>query len=203
MDGYAEQIGWSPLDPLIVRAVVFPFVLNSNRELTVLALALLWLMPLALDSASRRLRTGLWAGLVGGLGWLLADVLLRAAAHHQIPAQFRAADAVAVVFTSWELAAAVAMQSSLGVLLTLRRAGLASTLFAASTAGLLSCLGLWATHLSDGCVDVLEVSSAECPGSVEVALAGRPQQVLPFTGMLATLAGALIVLGARALLVRK
>lgn len=202
LEGYAEQVGWSPIDDLIVRAMVFPFLLNSHRELIVVALTLLWLIPLAFGTAWSRLRAELWAGLAGGTCWSIIDVLLRATAHHQIPPQIRTTDAFAVVFASWELGAAATVQFGLGLLLTLRRARLPQTLFASSTAGVLICVGLWATHLSDGCVAGLEIASARCPGAVEIALVGRPQQVLPLTGMLATTAGAVIVLSVRTLLTR-
>jgi Zn-dependent protease with chaperone function len=119
----------------VVKVVVLPFILNTERILTAAAFALLWLVPLLLVRG--RVWFGLVAGLVGGGLWALVAVWF---------------DGPPLVVSAWELVAAVVVQLVLAALVT-RRAGWVVALFAVWVTGVVAGLGIWSLHLDNGQVD--------------------------------------------------
>ncbi|MEC3976973.1 M56 family metallopeptidase [Amycolatopsis sp. H20-H5] len=178
LHGYARTSGWTWLDPAVLDAFVVPFLLNFDRGLTALALALLWVVPLALmPGAGRRIRLALVSGLLGTAVWVVLAVGLRMLAGDRSTAAF------ALVLTSWELATAVLVQAVVTFFVA-RRDNWFAGLLASWVIGVLACAGIWLLHLSGGLTDSVP--------------AARPQQVLPFAGTVAALIG-----GAAALIVRR
>jgi Zn-dependent protease with chaperone function len=123
------------LDASVTKAVVLPFLLNFNRVLTVVALALLWLVPLVLRREFPRFAA--LAGVTGGVLAAAAVVLLSSAG---TPLDATAWQIIAVV-TVQLVAVAVARVDRVGALLTAWLIGLAGT------------AAIWLTHLNGSEVD--------------------------------------------------
>jgi Zn-dependent protease with chaperone function len=123
------------LDDSVTKAVVLPFLLNFNRVPTVVALALLWLVPLVLRREFPRFAAV--AGVLGGVLAAVAVVLLGSAGS---PLEATAWQIIAVV-TVQLVAVAVARVDRVGALLTAWLIGLAGT------------AAIWLTHLDGSEVD--------------------------------------------------
>ncbi|MEU3646601.1 hypothetical protein AB0E59_24695 [Lentzea sp. NPDC034063] len=123
------------LDASATKAVVLPFLLNFNRVPTVVALALLWLVPLVLRREFPRFAA--LAGVLGGVLAAAAVVLLGSAG---TPLDATAWQIIAVVAVQL-VAVAVARVDRVGALLTAWLIGLAGT------------AAIWLTHLHGSEVD--------------------------------------------------
>ncbi|GLY48485.1 hypothetical protein Lesp01_21410 [Lentzea sp. NBRC 102530] len=153
--GYAS----STVDAVALQAVSLPFLLNFNRVLTVVALALVWLVPLVLRREFPR--EAVIAGAAGGVLAAVAVVLL---GNIDPP----------LVATAWQIVAVVGVEVLL-VLTAARHLDRVGALLATWLTGLVATAAIWLTHL-----DGTEVDSV---------LASRPLQVLPVLGTLAALLG--------------
>ncbi|WP_439662213.1 M48 family metalloprotease [Lentzea sp. HUAS TT2] len=123
------------LDASVTKAVVLPFLLNFNRVPTVVALALLWLVPLVLRREFPRFAA--LAGVIGGVAAAAAVVLLGSSG---TPLDATAWQIIAVVAVQL-VAVAVARTDRVGALLTAWLIGLAGT------------AAIWLTHLNGSEVD--------------------------------------------------
>lgn len=123
------------LDSSVTKAVLLPFLLNFNRVPTVVALALLWLVPLVLRREFPRFAA--LAGVLGGVLAAAAVVLLGSAG---TPLDATAWQIIAVVAVQL-VAVAVARVDRVGALLTAWLVGLAGT------------AAIWLTHLDGSTVD--------------------------------------------------
>ncbi|WP_330271999.1 hypothetical protein OG205_33975 [Lentzea sp. NBC_00516] len=123
------------LDASVTKAVTLPFLLNFNRVPTVVALALLWLVPLVLRREFPRFAA--LAGVLGGVLAAAAVVLLGSAG---TPLDATAWQIIAVVAVQL-VAVAVARVDRVGALLTAWLIGLAGT------------AAIWLTHLHGSEVD--------------------------------------------------
>ncbi|MFI6098561.1 M48 family metalloprotease [Lentzea sp. NPDC051213] len=151
----------STVDDVVLKAVAFPFLWNFNRVLTVVALALVWLVPLVLRREFPR-----FAALAGAAGGLLAAAAVVLTGSLGSP----------LVATAWQVVAVVAVQLVV-TLVVARRVDRVGALFTAWLIGLAATATIWLTHLQDGAVDSV--------------LATRPHQVLPVLGTLVALVGGL------------
>ncbi|HEX8866220.1 MAG TPA: M48 family metalloprotease, partial [Lentzea sp.] len=149
----------------VVDVVMVPFLLNFNRILTVVSLALVWLVPLVL----RREFPGvaLAAGAAGSVLATLAVALLGSGA-----------DPLAV--TARQIVAVVVVQFVV-VFVSSRWVDRFGALLVAWLIGLVGTGVIWLTHLRGAEVDSV--------------LATRPHQVLPLLGTIAALAGSLYAVG--------
>ncbi|MGI5504065.1 M48 family metalloprotease [Lentzea sp. CA-135723] len=149
----------SNVDAVALQAVSFPFLLNFNRTVTVVALALVWLVPLLLR---RELPRG--AVIAGAAGGVLAAVAVVLLGNISPP----------LVATAWQIVAVVAVELVV-VLAAARHVDRVGALLATWLTGLVATVAIWLTHL-DGT-------------QVDSVLASRPLQVLPVLGTLAALLG--------------
>ncbi|MCP2249917.1 M48 family metalloprotease [Lentzea aerocolonigenes] len=131
LHGYAQ----TPLNEIGLTAVVIPFLLNFNRVLTVVALALLWLVPLVLRREFPRFAA--LAGVIGAVPAVAAVVLLGSAGSP-------------LVATAWQIAAVVAVQV---VVVLVARLDRVAALFTAWLIGLAGTGAIWLTHLNGSQVD--------------------------------------------------
>jgi Zn-dependent protease with chaperone function len=145
----------------LVDVAVVPFLLNSNRVLTVVSLALVWLVPLVLRREFPR--TAMVAGAVGGVLVTFVVALLDTGAD---PLIVTVRQVVAVVIVQFVV-----------VLASSRRVDRIGALLVAWLIGLVATGAIWLTHLRGTEVDSV--------------IAARPHQVLPLLGTLAALAGSL------------
>lgn len=118
------------LDSDVLKAVAVPFMLNFNRVPTVVALALLWLVPLVLRREFPR--SAALAGVVGGVVAAAAVVLLGSAGSP-------------LVATAWQIVAVVAVQLVVALVARLDRVG---ALLSAWVIGLVATAAIWLTHLT-------------------------------------------------------
>ncbi len=123
------------LDGYALKAVAIPFLLNFNRVLTVVSLALLWLVPLMLRREFPRFAA--LAGVAGGVVAAGAVVLLGSAG---TPLQA----------TAWQVIAVVAVQLVVVLVARLDRVG---ALLTAWLIGLAGTVTIWLTHLDGSEVD--------------------------------------------------
>ncbi|OLR94997.1 M48 family metallopeptidase [Actinokineospora bangkokensis] len=167
----AAAVDWLPGSAAVLTGATLPFVLTTDRVVSGIGLALLWLVPLLL--AGRRAPAGFAAltGLCASAAVVVAVLGLRL-----LPHAATGPDQV-LVLSAWELAAVVVGQAAAGAV-ALRR-GLAPGLLAAWVVGLVGCGVLWAAHFLGGPA-----------GSGDSVLAARPLQLLPFTGTVVVLLAA-------------
>lgn len=157
---WRDHIG-PALDQSVVDVVLVPFLLNSNRVLTVVSLALVWLVPLVLRREFPKV-----ALATGAVGSVLVTVVVTLLDSGTDPLVSTARQVVAVVIVQFAVVfVASRWVDRVGALLVAWLIGLAGT-------GV-----IWLTHLQGTQVDS--------------ALATRPHQVLPLFGTLAALAGSL------------
>lgn len=149
----------STVDDVVLKTVAFPFLWNFNRVLTVVALVLVWLVPLVLRREFPR-----FAALAGAAGGVLAAAAVALVAWAGSP----------LVATAWQVVAVVVVQLVV-TLAVARRVDRVGALFTAWLIGLVATAAIWLTHLQDGAVDSV--------------LALRPHQVLPVLGTLVALLG--------------
>ncbi|MET8758196.1 M48 family metalloprotease [Lentzea sp. NPDC004782] len=148
--------------PSLVDVVVVPFLLNSNRVLTVVSLALVWLVPLMLRREFPR--AAAVSGAAGGVLAVAVVILLRTGTD---PLTSTVRQVVAVVIVQFVV-----------VLVASRWVDRVGALLVAWLIGLVATGAIWLTHLQGG-------------AEVDSVLATRPHQVLPLFGTLAALAGSL------------
>jgi len=146
-------------DDVALKTVAFAFLWNFNRVLTVVALVLVWLVPLVLRREFPR-----FAALAGAAGGVLAAAAVVLVASAGSP----------LVATAWQVVAVVVVQLVV-TLAVARRVDRVGALFTAWLIGLVATAAIWLTHLQDGAVDSV--------------LALRPHQVLPVLGTLVALLG--------------
>ncbi|KJK42105.1 hypothetical protein UK23_38760 [Lentzea aerocolonigenes] len=145
----------------VVDVVLVPFLLNSHRVLTVVSLALVWLVPLVLRREFPK--AALATGAAGSVLVTFAVTLLGSGTDPLISS---VRQVVAVVIVQFVVVfAASRWLDRIGALLVAWLIGLAGT-------GV-----IWLTHLQGTEVDSV--------------IAARPHQVLPLFGTLAALAGSL------------
>ncbi|MFD4674644.1 M48 family metalloprotease [Lentzea sp. NPDC058450] len=123
------------VDEPVVKVAVVPFVLNLNPVPTVVALALLWLVPLVLRGEFPRV-----AALAGGIGGLLAAAVVVLLGPVGTP----------LVATAWQLGAVVAVVAVVVPAARLDRVG---ALLAAWLIALTGTAAIWLTHLDGSEVD--------------------------------------------------
>ncbi|HUQ59853.1 hypothetical protein, partial [Lentzea sp.] len=134
-------------------------LLNFNRVPTVVALALVWLVPLVLRQEFPRI-----AALAGAIGGVVASAVVVILGALEPP----------LVATAWQIIGVVAVQLVV-VLAAARRMDRVGALFAVWLIGLAGTAVIWLTRL-DGT-------------QVDSVLATRPLQVLPVFGTVVALAG--------------
>jgi hypothetical protein len=152
----------STVDRMGLDVVAGAFLMNANRVLTVVALALVWLVPLVLRREFPR--AAAMSGAVGGVLAVVAVVLLDAGTD---PLISTVRQVVAVVIVQFVV-----------VLVASRWVDRIGALLVAWLIGLAATAAIWLTHLRGG-------------AEVDSVLATRPHQVLPLFGTLAALAGSL------------
>ena len=123
------------LDASVTKAVVLPFLLNFNRVPTVVALALLWLVPLVLRREFPRFAAP--AGVIGGVLAAVAVVLLDSTG-------------APLDATAWQIIAVVAVQL---VAVAVTRVDRVGALLTAWLIGLAGTAAIWLTHLNGSEVD--------------------------------------------------
>lgn len=131
LHGYAQTL----LNEIGLKAVAIPFLMNFNRVLTVVALALLWLVPLVLRREFPR--SAALAGVLGCVPAVAAVVLLESAG-------------TPLVATAWQILAVVAVQL---VVVLVARVDRVSALLTTWLIGLAATAAIWLTHLNGSQVD--------------------------------------------------
>ncbi|MEV6239971.1 M48 family metalloprotease [Lentzea sp. NPDC051838] len=167
---YAGATWRNHIDPAlnqsVVDVVMVPFLLNFNRVLTVVALVLVWLVPLVLRREFPKP-----ALAAGALGSVLVTFVVASLDSWTDP----------LVVTAWQIVAVVVVQFVV-VFVASRWVDRIGALLVAWLIGLAGTGVIWLTHLQ---------GNAE----VDSVLATRPHQVLPLFGTLAALAGSLYAVG--------
>ncbi|SFR18303.1 hypothetical protein SAMN04488564_104772 [Lentzea waywayandensis] len=123
------------IDASVTKAVALPFLLNFNRVPTVVALALLWLVPLVLRREFPR-----FAALAGVLGGVLAAAAVALLGSAGTPLEA----------TAWQIVAVVAVQL---VAVAVTRVDRVAALLTAWLIGLAGTAAIWLTHLNGSEVD--------------------------------------------------
>jgi hypothetical protein len=131
LHGYAQTV----LNEIGLKAVAIPFLMNFNRVLTVVALALLWLVPLVLRREFPR--SAALAGALGCVPAVAAVVLLESAG-------------TPLVATAWQVLAVVAVQLVVVLVARVDRVGALLTTW---LIGLAATAAIWLTHLNGSQVD--------------------------------------------------
>ncbi|WP_434452177.1 M48 family metalloprotease [Lentzea sp. E54] len=131
LHGYAQTLP----DEIALKAVAIPFLMNYNRVPTVVALALLWLVPLVLRREFPR--GAVPAGVAGGVVAVAAVVLF-------------GSTGTPLVATAWQILAVVAVQLVVVLVARLDRVGALLTTW---LIGLPATAAIWLTHLDDAEVD--------------------------------------------------
>jgi len=188
------QAHWTALDPAVVKAVLYPFILLwVIGPVAIFVAPLLWLVPLLLGAARREaVRSATRTGTLAALAWLLVDLGLHTLAHLTVPSGVRAGGGFALVFICWEIAAVLAVQTGTAVLLGVRRMRLMPSLFATTLTGLLCCLALWATHLTSACLPGGQFSAGRCSSHGDVFVAFDALRDVGVLGSLVTVGGVLL-----------
>jgi Zn-dependent protease with chaperone function len=182
LQGYARGAGWAgfngPVLTVLAEIWNFDYFWVAGVALVVLS----WLGPLSLVW---RQPSTLRAGLSADLAWLLVDATLRLVCGLTVNAAVRAEDGFGIVFSSWEIAAAVVVHLVLGWRLAIRRATWPWILFAGTVTSIICCVGLWSRRLAS----LLPWASVY---GVDNPLTGTPQRIVPILGLLAVAGGAML-----------
>lgn len=109
--------------------------MSFSGYVTPVAVALIWLVPLACGAApAAALLFALRAGLGAAAAWLLLDLALRGLAHATVAAPVGHSEGFTLVFASWEILAVLAVQMAAAAVLGVRSVGLLPTLPTAPSA---------------------------------------------------------------------
>lgn len=131
LHGYAQTLP----NEIGLKAVAIPFLMNFNRVLTVVSLALLWLVPLLLRREFPR--SAALAGVIGCAPAVAAVVLLGSAG-------------TPLVATAWQILAVLAVQLVVVLVARVDRVGALLTTW---LIGLAATAAIWLTHLNGTEVD--------------------------------------------------
>ena len=196
----------------------------------ILALALLWVFPLAAWLRRKREATDApWAfldqgghlhtrvlgrawrepwliGLIAGGACIAAMLVLRAVFRASFETEINAEDlGVAFAFAYWQYLIVLAAQAAAGIVAAARarELRLVYALAAAFTTGVIAVAAMEVLLSAGSCIDVISVGTGECGWYGEVDGAWRNFRFMVPMGALATLAGGLAVLGVQAVLHRR
>jgi Zn-dependent protease with chaperone function len=220
-----DAVAWAG-PRLAWQLLMDPELLTILRQTAVfLALVALWAFPLAAWLRRRAPGQGQWAfldpggatavpplgrtpldpwrvGLIGGVVFLLAEILLRVGLRSGVAAETRALDLFLLAFFVWQLGLAVLAQGVVGAIAAARAReapALVCGLAAAALTGTIATVGIVVGPTAAGCLDAIAMNPGPCAWSVEAGFAWDVLRQVVAEGAVAALAGGLVVVAVRAL----
>ncbi len=145
-------------------------------------------------------------GLVTGLAYLVALLVLRVALRATVDAETRAEFLFPVAFFHWQLVLALVAQGAAAMVATARAPAdglpLVAGLAAAFVTGVIATVGIVVGPSLAGCVDPIALNPLPCAWTVEAGFSWLALRLILAEGAIVALAGGLVVLGVRAVLAR-